>query len=378
MKIKKIKLLKALALTGAFGIVATVPVIVSSCSSTSDNNTGGDNNGGGTQTQTITPQIQSAVTLNGALSDIYDTANSSSENTNAKIAEEIKNNLETVFTNGAALSDVSDLEITVSHNFPESTWIGTAYSGDSGWYSAQMDTVLYDYTLNPLTISSLSDLKTQLSDSKIQEIFTAAGTTTTTNATYAVQNALGFTNKNNGAENRDLLHVNVLETVPGQSGGDPTTKNYDLQIPVSDLNLELKDLSVTVKGTNVAETTLTTTLTYNIGINEAQNFTQPTTNPTVQGSDIQNDDANAANKALVALTYATEADGQTTLDNEKISAELGIYNSVFTAVSIKPVDGGNNQYTITLSATPKDGYVWEDGSNTAKQVSFNVTFTVNS
>ncbi|BAC44444.1 P35 lipoprotein homolog fragment [Malacoplasma penetrans HF-2] len=178
MKIKKIKLLKALAMTGAFGIIATVPVIVSSCSSTSDNNGGnGDTNQGGEQSQTIIPQIKSSVTLSGALTDIYNPTDISK--TNSLIADEIKNNLADVFDNGSDLTNVSDLEVSVTHTFPASTWTGLSFDSTSGNWKAEgssgndvtidnANKLVYS-SESQLNISSLSDLKTQLDDTKLKE-----------------------------------------------------------------------------------------------------------------------------------------------------------------------------------------------------------------
>ncbi|RXY95979.1 hypothetical protein D8X55_05005, partial [Malacoplasma penetrans] len=363
------------------------------CSSTSDNNTGGGDN---TQTQTITPQIKSTSTLSGALSSIYNPANSS--NTNALIADEIKKNLTEVFDNGDALNNVNDLEITVTHSFPESTWTGLTFNSDTGnWGNStnaqdnveiqEANKLLYPTQTTELNISYLSDLKEQLNDdAKLEKILDDAGATVDADTVYSVNNGLGFTNKNSGSENRDLLHVNVVgtKTTAGQTP-TTTTTNYDLQIPVSDLNLEISNLSVTVKGSNVTETTATTNFTYNIGINDAENYVDPSTKPTAT-----EEEAGKLDDVLVKLGYATAATGgatETTLNNDAIIQGLGIYNVTFARTTTEGVQGivpkedasnnGNEKtYTITLSATPNQGYVWEDGTSNAKDISFDVILDI--
>ncbi|RXY95950.1 hypothetical protein D8X55_05055, partial [Malacoplasma penetrans] len=368
---------------GAFGIVATVPVIVSACSSTSDNN-GNNNNGGDTnqQTQSITPKIKTESKLSGALSNIYDTANTGK--TNELIANEIKKNLSEVFENGEDLSKVNDLQVSVTHTFPASTWTGLSFDAASGNWKHSTDSnqdvtitdankLLYASKTQALDISSLSDLKTQLDDTKLKAILTDTGVTPAADTTYSVANALGFTNKKkDDTNNRDLLHVNVVGT---KTGSNPGTTNYDLQIPVSDLNLKLTDLSVTVKGTNVAETTEKTTLTYNIGINDVVEFVDPSAKPTVAASVKTNKETM---NALKALGYTATVSGQDQIDNDKVAAALGIYNCTFTLAAENPlvIDDATNKFTFNLVATPNSGYVWEDGTNTAKPVQFATDFTV--
>nr|P0DI99.1 RecName: Full=Lipoprotein p33; Flags: Precursor [Malacoplasma penetrans] len=373
MKIKKIKLLKALALTGAFGIVATVPVIVYSCSSTDNNGGTGDNNtgGGGSGTDqqqgtTYTPAIKSDVTLSGALSKIYDTTNTgdSRKNTNTLIAEDIKANPENYFTNGEDLKKVEGWSVTVDGSFDSnSVWTGDAYSK----WSAVADTHkgVYKSTSKQLNINSLKDLKSQLDTSaKIKAICDESNLvfSTADADSYKIQNELGFTGG-------DLLHINVTATQAGK------TLNMDLGIPVSDLNLKITDLKVSVTasnnstGNNVAAVSdLTTNFTYNIGIKEE--VTAPTEKPNLAKTD-----KGEVMKVLKALGY-TQTGDETKLDNDKVSNSLGLYNCEFTAVSATPVEGSEDKFTIKLKAKPLTDYVWEDGTNTEKEISFEATFTM--
>ncbi|BAC44533.1 P35 lipoprotein homolog fragment [Malacoplasma penetrans HF-2] len=128
--------MKALALTGAFGIIATVPVIVSSCSSTSENNGGsgnggtGDNQGGGgsgggtTDTQKVTPKLKSSINLVGALKDIYNPA--SGKTTKDLLAQEIKNNPSLAFEDSEKLNG-KNFDVSVEATFSRSSWTDKTY-----------------------------------------------------------------------------------------------------------------------------------------------------------------------------------------------------------------------------------------------------------
>ncbi|BAC44534.1 hypothetical protein D8X55_04530 [Malacoplasma penetrans] len=379
MKIKKIKLLKALALTGAFGIVATVPVIVSSCSSTSENNNG-NGNGGADQTQKVTPVLKDDVSLEGALNKIYDTSTTDRKNTNTLIADDIKANPENYFTNGAELKNViSDATVTVDGKFSNASWAsGLSYDATTGNWKDDTTTVtiqdsnklVYASSSKQINITSLDGLKTELEKTDVlKNALEAAGATTiASGTTLTVENKLGFTND-------DLIHINVKAT---PTSGAET--NYDLQIPTSDINLSVTDLSVTVTGNNIEAATKTTTnFTYNIGIDSEVHFNQGA-NLTAASED----DAKDVNKVLEQLKYGSTTGSTFSLDNNAIIKGLGIYNVNFSNPSIqeKTVSSratSEKTYTITLDAKPQSSeYVWADGSdvNTAKKISFDVKIDV--
>ncbi|BAC44449.1 hypothetical protein D8X55_05010 [Malacoplasma penetrans] len=373
MKIKKIKLLKALALTGAFGIVATVPVIVSSCSSTdnggSGNNTGGNGNqgdGGGSggtgqqENKTVKPELLKDVSLGGSLSTIY-SSGSDSKTTNELISEDVKTNPEKYFTNGTELKDViKQTKVTVDGGFSASEW----QNGDpySTWSTSNgIVKVTYPAAAPQIDIASLNDLKqkTFKDDAAIQTFLTAANLTFTGVTNYTVENQLSLSSG-------DLLHVNLKGT---KSGGN---LNVDLQIPVSNINLKatLKisvDATNNESGTNIeAVTDLTTNFSYNIGIDSTVNFTQTGATPTATEAE-----AKDAQKVLEKLGYVSSG----ALDNDKISAALGVYNCKFVAKSSEPGEGG--KYNVTLTATPFDSnYIWDDGTSGPKDLQFPVSLTV--
>ncbi|WP_229503149.1 P35 family lipoprotein [Malacoplasma penetrans] len=283
MKIKKIKLLKALALTGAFGIVATVPVIVSSCSSTSDNNGGSNNNGNGdNQQQTeLTPALKSNVNLQGKLTGIYDTNTTDRKNTSTLIVADMKANPDNYFTNGNEIKEgIQSSEITVDGGFSTtSSWDGDAYDT---WKTGATQ-VMYPTAAPQINIASLNDLKetTFKDETAINKFFTDAS------LSESVKDVTGLNVANKlHLENGDLLHVNVKGTKT-----DKSEVKIDLQIPVSNLNLKTT-LKVSIKGgTNIKEVTdLETSFSYNIGIDATLNFTQTKgTAPEVTSSDVSDE-----------------------------------------------------------------------------------------
>lgn len=202
-----------------------------------------------------------------------------------------------------------------------------------------------------MDIKSINDLETQLGNSdNIKAVCEAIPTLKLTNGTdYKVEkNALKL--------DGDLLHVNISAKDNGT-----TAVSMDLAIPVSDLNLKIDGLKISVSGTGIKESTdLTTNYKFNVGIdNTVKELTGAT-------GTLTGDDRKDAMKALKALGYTQTAD-DTKLDNDKLSDALGLYNCSFEAVSSEAVSGQNDQFTITLKATPNAGYVWEDGTNTPKE-----------
>ncbi|RXY95926.1 hypothetical protein D8X55_05095, partial [Malacoplasma penetrans] len=344
-----------------------------------------DGNGGGTQTQTITPQLKDSVSLSGPLSDIFDSTGT--QNANEKIAADIKDNhLSDVFDNGDALKQVSDLKVTVAGDFKRDSWSGGTYDAASGgWKSDSGDVTIsaanklvYASESPQLNISSLNDLKTQLSvKATLKEALEKAGVSTIADTTtLAVNNNIGLTD--------DLLHINVSSTPQVASGQTATTTNYDLQIPVSNINLVVNNLTITVAGTNVGEATKTTTnFKFNVGIDATLSFKQTGTAPDVSKTESEAEQATLASTILQKLGYVSSGN---TLSDDKISAALGIYNCKFTPKSatenteVQPdsgITGSNKVYKVTVTATPYDtNYVWDDGTTGPKDISFDVNLKV--
>ncbi|BAC44053.1 hypothetical protein D8X55_02925 [Malacoplasma penetrans] len=388
MKTKKIKLLKTLALTGAFGIIATVPVIVSSCSTTSDNNGGNNNTGGGsgggtTQTEKVTPKFKSSINLIGALTDIYNP--SEGKNTNTLLGEEIKNNLDSAFENSNELEN-KNFAVTVKGNFSNSSWGGEQYT-NGNWNGVTItddNKLYYDSESPQIDISSLNDLKNKLSDeTTLKEALSKAGVADTEGSTYTIKNRLGLTDNN-------LIHVNV------EGKSSTATTQYDLQIPVSDINLDLSNVDISISGDDVNPVEESVNLNFNIGINSKTTYTAPTeTQKLTKKATVDSvmeqlgfkATSTTKNVVRTSITLTQDNGASTTslvgLDTDKIAESLGIFNTEFKNITLTRVSEWNpydevqeNQnyltYRIDITGSPKQGYYFDDGKTEDKTFSFNV------
>lgn len=164
----------------------------------------------------------------------------------------VKKNLDSLISNYSEIKDTKNLSISVNGNFPENTWIGTTYSS---WKSeTNLQSIYYPFSSSQITISSIMNLKNQLTNNFLKKIFEASGVTTT-NKTYLLTDgkALGL--------DGDLLHIHVTE-----SSSSSTSVIYNLKIPVLDINLDLSELQVTVSGDEIETATGKVEFDYNVGI----------------------------------------------------------------------------------------------------------------
>ncbi|RXY96754.1 hypothetical protein D8X55_02505, partial [Malacoplasma penetrans] len=339
--------------------------------------TGGNGQGGDTQQQsTVKPEIKTDVKLSGKLSGIYDASETDRKDTNTLITNDVKTNPENYFTNGDQIKDaIKDATVTVDGGFKkESSWSGNPYST----WSTGTTATLYPSAAPQINIASLNDLKdTKLKDSTAIETFLKDANISFTGASgFSVQNQPGLTDG-------DLLHINIKAKQNSQD------LNLDLQIPVSNINLEttLKisiDATTNTTGNKIeAVKDLGTKFSYNIGIDATLKFEQQKGEAPAATTNEVSDAATAAKNILVKLGYVSSGD---TLSDDKISAALGIYNCKFTPKSAtentnaKPnaeVTNSNKVYTVTVTATPyNETYVWDDGSTGPKDISFDVSLKV--
>ncbi|BAC44495.1 signal-peptide-less P35 lipoprotein homolog [Malacoplasma penetrans HF-2] len=304
----------------------------------------------------ITPAINKTINLTGSLTRIFDvnTPASYRKSTDIMIAQDIHANLEKYFSNGNDIKTVNNLTIDASGSFPSvSSWTGLAYAN---WSSNVKHSTVYASSLPQINITSLNDLKTKWDSQGLQNILLESGLKFS-NSTFTIQNLLGFTDG-------DLVHMNIF--VESGYGEDFTV---DLQIPVSDINLTIPGLRVTANGENVQYLLIdTTNFTYNIGIDDTVNFVKPKTGVT----SLSSANKNKVNEALVSLGFATRNSGSYTLNSNKISAALGVFNCTFEGVSITEDQSKPNNFTIVLRATPNVNYYWENGSRDYKELSFKV------
>lgn len=371
-------------------MVAIVPVIVSSCTvnssgngssnDNSNNNNGEGTNDGNIETTTkITPELKSSqINLSGKLSEVFKDGLS---NVDSNISSMIQKNLETFFKDGGKLKEANPtVKVESSFNSTHKYWTGDTYEkwikkvNDSN--ILKVKSFVYSDSLPKLNISSLDDLYTQIYAKDkgrqfISNVIKAAGEKISGAYLWVVDDKLGLTNSKSttsyGATDNDVvLHVSAIAIQPRKS------MPIDIQIPVSSINLDLSNCKVLIEGNDkVNETSTTASVKYNIGINSKVNFDQPTNTPTITNANATN-----VNEALVSLGYATKSkDGTYTLNNYKISTGLGIFNCSFKPKSIVE-KSTTKTYTITITTTPNDGYVWEDGDNASKDLTFDVNFNV--
>lgn len=313
----------------------------------------------------ITPTVNSTLNITGPFSKIF-AANTGTGNnrvrTNDVIADDIKSNLSKYFSNGNDLKTVENLNIRVEGNFPEtSVWTGEPYEV---WSKTTRFKGIYSSSSQKINITSLNDLKTKLNSIGLGK-FLLDSNLLFRDASFTILNQLGFTGG-------DLIHVNILVNSPYTQG----TFTVDVGIPTSDINLIISNLKIASFGDNVTLQSVPVNFTYNIGINDSVDFIKPTTGVTP----LSDANKNNVNEALVSLGFATRNidsnPGTYTLNPDKISAALGVFNCTFEGISIKDVSNGSSRsFTISLIATPNNNYYWEDGTNTSKELSFTVNLT---
>ncbi|BAC44054.1 hypothetical protein D8X55_02930 [Malacoplasma penetrans] len=392
MKTAKKKVLKTLAITGAFGIIATVPVIISACSSASNNsntnggNNTGDNSGNGTRDpQKVTPKLKSSINLVGSITDIY---NHEVNNTSHDLLiKKIKSNLGLVFENESELVN-KDINIKLESDFSNSEWIGETYNvTNKNWGSDTTTKLTYAHSLAQINFSSLNDLKMQLSDQiKIKEILKESGVPDTYLNTYKIENKTGLTENN-------ILHINVIEV------GKSSPKNYDLQIPVSDLKLVLPQVNVLVSENDINSINQPIDINFNIGIESHSNYVGPVETQIIDERASANSIleklgfikmTNTKNSNKTNMTF-TEINGASVttnidLDSDKVGETLGVFNTTFSDVKLTRISEWNPYdvvstednyltYKIDLNGRPNKGYYFEDGTTESKEFSFNVKTT---
>ncbi|BAC44496.1 P35 family lipoprotein [Malacoplasma penetrans] len=197
MKSNVAKLLKISSVVGIFAASTAAPIslvsmYVFSNKSLSDSN--GNDSNTNPEDGSIIPKLKSSINLSGPLDKIYNSQNASEAND--WIAQEIKTNLDLAFENSEELKSVTDLNILINGDFLDSSsWDGNPYDGNNGWSSLTKENqILYSASLEQLNVSSLTDLKNQLTDSKIKEILNEYDSSKLNwTAEYSVKNKPGFT-----------------------------------------------------------------------------------------------------------------------------------------------------------------------------------------
>lgn len=232
-----------------------------------------------------------------------------------------------------------------------------------------------------------------MKDNVLANAFKLSGVNVSDGSTFEIKNKPGLTND-------DLIHINVIVT-----SGSKTSTPYDLQIPVSDINLSLPKCNITISGKNVKTVSGDVEINYNIGIKSDQ-IINPTIVATVKidiAVGTNENFTNSANSVLQALGLTKSASSSIAvktsslnisreankkeataieLDSQKIGETLGIYNTTFSNPKLElsttdsqttATNDNSLTYKMTIEGKPNSGYYWDDKKDDSTQnFSFNV------
>lgn len=251
-------------------------------------------------------------------------------------------------------------------------WGGTT-TYETWGATANIEVVYYNIGSQQLDVSSPKDLKNQLTAEKLKQIMTEIGSSNAPepSATYALEanSQIAFDAK------KDYVNIHVKETF------NNNTKDINLRIPVSDLNLVLKDaaVNVTSSNSNVQPTTATLSLDYNVGIDptvhlipEFSHDVQVDANPQINDVNavleklgfIKYNKVNIESSSQVSLKSATTS----SLDNEKIGETTQIFNTQF---SNPQLTNNTGKHSLSFDAVPMNGHYWTDGTTASRRLSIN-------
>lgn len=339
----------------------------------SDNNNGGSgNNNGGTDWTPIepsipitpdkpeTPEVSNKFGLikNANLSivgNIEDLIGDFDGKTN-KIEQKIQNSmLSSIISN---YDSYKDKNVSVGLLMPDSvrsTWGGT--NGYDTWGKNVSGSVYYPSN-SIISVKSFGELKTFFSDAKLKEIMVAAKVNGAESKSYT----LNTYSKVSLDSTKTYLHINVIETTRlNNSTATQTTKELDFRLPVSNLQFDLSGVYAFVKATGLGEDAGNINIKYTVGV---QNFTNQVVSTVVA-------DQNQTYAALVTgAGWTQNGNVHTSLNNDKIAQELGIFNVNFQVLNEKTVavNKGDGIWTAKLWATPKAGMTWVDGTKNGKYI----------
>lgn len=173
-------------------------------------------------------------------------------------------------------------------------------------------------------------------------------------------------------------------------------KNFDLQIPVSDIKLDIKNLKITISGNDVNQIESNIDLKFNIGIKDKTNYSPndikkidkaPTVDSVMTSlgfketsttKGISRNNFESATQNSITTTKTTESP----LNSEVIGKAFGVYNTTFSNPrltlnpNIAPDAIGNFlTYIVVIDGKPNPGYYFEDETDDYKKFSFNIKIT---
>ncbi|EGZ31070.1 P35 family lipoprotein [Malacoplasma iowae] len=370
MKNKKTKFIKLLSIGGAFMAIGAVPIAMTACAKKS-----------ASQTVTkVTPKIKSDITLVGKFSDLVSV--DADMSTDQLISKDLQEDLSKVVDNSEQLNGA---KVTFNSNLSEEDKKFNDGTKDySEWkVSASSNVVYYSSTSPQLNVKSTKDLNTQIT-TNLDEIIKKTGFTDASTKDFKLNgsNKIGIDN--------DKLHVSVTATDKGAGKAEPT--EIDLVIPTSDINFTPEKSTVEISGTNVDTKKQQVTFKYDVGIDSTVNYTK-TTIDLEAGKDITNGtdvlEALGWNKAasvqskqlsrnaLMSTFAGGQKAGTDDIDSQKMGNDIGVFNSKFTNFQVIETEKGSGLYNLTVSATPNEGYLWDDGTNTTKNLTIASNVDIN-
>lgn len=407
MKSKKLKLLKLCGLlTGAL-MIGTIPIITTSCgekSQSGDNNqtpskpggdsSGGDQSGGGTsggsgtgdtQTKKV-PKLKESLTTNIKYTDVYSGGAVKIDETLAKYFQD-KTNIKNALSNGKDFNDdeLSKTTLTLLDKYDneiktKNTWGSKEYSS---WISQSKSTYSYQPETS-LQVDISKSVKDILKDeTTLKNVATSSGIDLSGNKTIS----LNETNKPKLDENTFNVCVDITTPQSGRSG--PTTESDLLEIPLSSLTLNLNSANVEIKSsaTSVQEDTKSTV---NVVLDVLTNSSPIDSENAFKNGFVLKDATETVNEASFikdldlsvpavanrnSVVNALDSKTEQNLNSRKLSDMFKIYNVDFSNLKIVSKsdektpgqEGYTGLFVITIDATPRKGYFWDDKGNSEKK-----------
>ncbi|WPL39436.1 P35 family lipoprotein [Malacoplasma iowae] len=370
MKNKKTKWIKLLSIGGAVMTIGTVPIAMTACAKKSTSQT----------VTKVTPKIKSDITIVGKFSDLVSVE--ADTTTDQLISQDLQKDLSKVVDNSEQLSGA---KVTFNSNLSEEDKKFNDGTKDySEWKASTSSNVVYYSSTSPqLNVKSTKDLNTQIT-TNLDEIIKKTGFTDATNKDFK----LNDTNKI-GIDN-DKLHVSVTATDKG--AGKAGSTEIDLVIPTSDINFTPEKATVEISGTNVDTKNQEVTFKYDVGIDSTVNYSNKNID-LAEGKNITNGtdvldalgwkQTSAAVKkqlsrnALISTFAGGEKAGTDDINSQKMGNDIGVFNSKFTNFQVTETVKDSGLYNLTVTATPNDGYQWDDGTNTAKNLTIASNVDIN-
>ncbi|WP_141557385.1 P35 family lipoprotein [Malacoplasma iowae] len=369
MKNKKTKWIRLLSIGGAVMAIGSVPIAMTACAKKSTSQT----------VTKVTPKIKSDIKIVGKFSDLVSADVGTT--TDQLISQDLQKDISKVVDNSDQLSGA---KVTFNSNLTDNDKKfndGTKNYND--WkLSASSNIVYYSSNSPQLNVKSTKDLNVQITSS-LNEIMKNAGFTNASTKDFKLNgsNKIGIDN--------DKLHVSVTATDKGV--GKAGSTEIDLVIPTSDINFAPEKATVEISGTNVDTKKQQVTFKYDVGIDSSVNYTLNKLDLN-EGKKIENNidvlevlgwkqvqatDKQLSRHALVSTFVEKEGTGTNDINSQKMGNDIGVFNSKFTNFQVTETQSGSGLYNLTVTATPNDGYQWDDGTKDQKELKIATNVDIN-